>query len=229
MPQFAYFGWSKDWFDEAGDPKVGEILIKLFVNRYFAFPEDYDEDDIPLIMIFVKCRVCGSVQEHYTTETEEDARKFIYNRDNFYISLEKLSCTQCGLVWNRKLEEFWMYQSIHADEIYRHISPQFESPLEVSFWKTWKEKCPHIPLIPQYRIGKYRVDFAYPPTRTAIELDGKQYHSAPSQIAYDKIRQAEIEQRGWHFLRFTGSSILLNVDWCVLDTLRFLAEKAYTS
>lgn len=51
----SYFGWPEEWYDKDGSPKVSELLIKCYANKYFDFPEDFDDDDQPLIMFFVKC------------------------------------------------------------------------------------------------------------------------------------------------------------------------------
>lgn len=33
--------------------------------------------------------------------------------------------------------------------------------------------------IPQYRVGRYRIDLAFPYQMVAIECDGRAYHSSP--------------------------------------------------
>jgi len=79
--QMSYIGWSEDWL-ENGDPIVGEAFIKSFVNRYFAYPEDWDDDDVPLIMFWERCVTCGVVQEHFMKEKIEAWENYIYNWDN---------------------------------------------------------------------------------------------------------------------------------------------------
>lgn len=54
----------------------------------------------------------------------------------------------------------------------------------------------------QYRIGHRRVDFAYPESRVAIELDGVAFHGSPSAIASDRRRQNQLVLAGWTVLRF---------------------------
>src|SRR5207249_3608768 len=102
----------------------------------------------------VKCRVCGLVQEHHTTETEDDAKNFVYNwYDNTYTSLSRLACEKCHLVWNLKLEQFWenqLNESIDLNDDYEFSLPQFESPAEELFWETWKKIFPRIALRSQH-------------------------------------------------------------------------------
>lgn len=219
-----YFGWSEDWLDDLGRPKVGQTFIKFFVYRYFELPEDCGSDYEPLVMIFIKCRFCGCIKEHYTTETEEDALNYIYDwQSGTYTSLCHIMCEECGIRWNHKLEMFWCENDATLEGIYRRLVVRFDSPLEEFFWENWKKKG-RIVLMPQYRIGQYRVDFAHIPTKTVVELDGKQYHSRSYQIFNDKRRQAEIEQQGWRFIRFTGAQVFSDIDECIIDTLQFLSR-----
>lgn len=232
-----YFGWSEDW-EKADCPEVNEVFIKSFVNRYFDFPEDWDEDDVPLIMISVRCRFCKFVHSYYVKENRvnyifnwawveflyaHDAENFVYNWDNTYTSFSlEVSCPNCSIVWSYKLEQFWSQQPEHVIQQYQHTVPQFASPIEKDFWHLWKSRCP-IALIPQYPVGKYSLDFAHVPTKTAIELDGRQYHSTPYQRSNDMKRQTEIEQQGWRFLRYSGLDIYNNFDRCFTEILNLLS------
>ncbi|NBO54937.1 MAG: DUF4011 domain-containing protein [Actinobacteria bacterium] len=68
-------------------------------------------------------------------------------------------------------------------------------------------------VVPQYGIGKYRVDFAIvspeDPTRfvLAVECDGASYHSQPTARERDRLRQEALERRGWRFHR------IWSTDW----------------
>ena len=227
----SYIGWPEEWLDN-GKPKVGEIFIKHFVNRYFDSPEDWDEDeydDAALIMIWVRCITCGIVKERFMTDTEEDWRNFIYNRDNTYTFLIEPECNTCGNPLTKIDESIREERSNLVEEEYQQMFPRernlhFGSAIEEYFWKTWKTTFSDFYLIPQYQIGNYYVDFAHIPTKTIIELDGKPYHSTPNQIANDKARQKNLEQHGWRFLRFSGGDVYYHIDRCIIETLRFLSE-----
>lgn len=96
---------------------------------------------------------------------------------------------------------------------------EFDSPIEQKFWDTWNEGELHqsFELEPQYPIGKYFVDFAHLDTKTAIELDGFASHSSTEDIAKDRKRQREIEELGWHVIRFGGKEIHSNIHECVRE------------
>lgn len=55
--------------------------------------------------------------------------------------------------------------------------------------------------------GRYRIDLALPQYKLAIECDGKDYHSTPSQKAHDRRKNAYLRKKGWTVLRFSGSRI----------------------
>jgi len=206
---------------------------------YFDWSEDLDDDDAALILIFIKCRLCSHVQEHYVNESRANfiynwagkdnsfrhgAENFVYNSDNTYTSFSsEVVCSECYLTWSYSLERIWSNQVDEVIREYQNVNPQFDSPLEVYFWTSWKEKCP-IALSPQYQCGVYRIDFVHTSTKTAIELDGGKFHSTPYQIAHDKRRQTELEQQGWRFLRFRGEEVFSDIDNCIVEILHFLSK-----
>ena len=69
-----------------------------------------------------------------------------------------------------------------------------------------------IPVIPQYGVSGYRIDFAcaHPiePGRMvlAIEADGASYHSAPTTRDRDRLRQQVLEGKGWRFHRIWSTA-----------------------
>lgn len=73
--------------------------------------------------------------------------------------------------------------------------------------------------------GRYRLDFAHPSTKTAIELDGFKAHSSTRQIANDRRREREVRNAGWEFIRFGGHEIHHDVYGCVAETYQFIARR----
>lgn len=59
----------------------------------------------------------------------------------------------------------------------------------------------------QFPVGKYRLDFAFPCKKIAIEVDGKAYHSSFEQVKNDYERDAYIKKFGWTIFRFSGSEV----------------------
>lgn len=68
-------------------------------------------------------------------------------------------------------------------------------------------------LVPQYGVGKYRIDFAVKDPNDsnrlvlAVECDGASYHSYPTARERDRLRQEALEKRGWIFHR------IWSTDW----------------
>jgi very-short-patch-repair endonuclease len=105
--------------------------------------------------------------------------------------------------------------------------PKFHSPIEKKFWYAWhSEHGPFIPMEYQYAIdgSKYRVDFAIPQIKVAIELDGYQWHSSKEQFTKDRERQRELEMQGWRFVRFSGQEVFNNAKSCYEQSLEFVAS-----
>lgn len=100
------------------------------------------------------------------------------------------------------------------DPSVRHdFSPNiFDSPLEQMFYEL---AFLDLHIYPQHPVGKYRLDFAIPDKRIAIELDGHEYHKTKYQRTHDAKRDRWLYGQGWHVLRFTGTEIYQNLDWCI--------------
>ena len=73
----------------------------------------------------------------------------------------------------------------------------------------------------QYGIGIYVVDFYCPKKKLAIEVDGPT-HFSDAEIEYDKRRQAEMEQLGTKFIRFTNNDIYDSLDYVIEKILEEL-------
>jgi len=99
-----------------------------------------------------------------------------------------------------------------------------ESPIEDMFWAELKKNLndEQIKLFtPQYNIsnGKYRIDFAIPTKKIAIELDGHKYHTTKEQITHDYERERYLQRLGWSIIRFTGTEIHRNLYKCIDDLI----------
>ncbi|RWM04046.1 DUF559 domain-containing protein [Mesorhizobium sp.] len=100
------------------------------------------------------------------------------------------------------------------DPSVRHaFSPNiFDSPLEQMFYEL---AFLDLHKYPQHPVGKYRLDFAIPDKRIAIELDGHEYHKTKYQRTHDAKRDRWLYGQGWTVLRFTGTEIHQNLDRCL--------------
>jgi very-short-patch-repair endonuclease len=76
----------------------------------------------------------------------------------------------------------------------------------------------HMALVPQYKLGPYRFDFAVAAAEKPIlfiECDGRAFHSSSEQIVHDRRKdQWALQHYGIPVLRFTGSVIHHDAAWC---------------
>lgn len=59
----------------------------------------------------------------------------------------------------------------------------------------------------QFEAGPYKLDFAFPDLKIAVECDGEAFHSSPSQLERDQERDSKLAQAGWTVLRFKDKEI----------------------
>lgn len=81
-----------------------------------------------------------------------------------------------------------------------------ESVLETRFLRLLRSGRVPLPE-PGYKVGPYRLDFAYPHIRLGIELDGYAFHSSKTAWERDLRRQNELLALGWTLLRFTWTDV----------------------
>ena len=71
-------------------------------------------------------------------------------------------------------------------------------------------------VIPQYGVGKYRIDFALTDPNDsnrlvlAVESDGASYHSSQTARDRDRLRQQVLEDKGWRFCRIWSTDFFRN-------------------
>lgn len=102
----------------------------------------------------------------------------------------------------------------------------FDSPLERMFYEL---AFLDLHIYPQHPVGRYRLDFAIPNQRIAIELDGHEYHKTKYQRTRDAKRDRWLYGQGWHVLRFTGSEIYENLDRCIDEICALVGVERLTA
>lgn len=102
----------------------------------------------------------------------------------------------------------------------KRLEKRCESTIERIFYRAAWPKLPG--LIPQYQLGRVRLDFAIPALRVAIETDGYGYHHTREQLAHDLSRQRYIMRHGWIVIRFSGTEIKRAVGLCVSDAVQII-------
>ena len=115
-------------------------------------------------------------------------------------------------------------------------------------WKYQKEAQPYSEyyyLMPQYKIGDYRVDFLiyyhyfsklikedeYPKDNKGksliVELDSHLWHGTSSeQFTKEKERERELQKEGWNIMRFSGREIYRDVEKCVEEVFEYFSKIA---
>ncbi len=56
--------------------------------------------------------------------------------------------------------------------------------------------------------GRYRLDFAWPAIKLAVEVDGYVWHAGAEQLDRDYVRRAELTTDGWTILAFTWRQVV---------------------
>ena len=116
---------------------------------------------------------------------------------------------------------------LNRDPAVRHdFTPsRFDSPLEQIFYEL---AFLDLHIYPQHNVGRYRLDFAIPNKRIAIEIDGHEYHKTKYQRTHDAQRDRWLFGQGWNVLRFTGTEIHRDVDKCVSEVCKLAGVEQLT-
>lgn len=80
------------------------------------------------------------------------------------------------------------------------------SPLERDFLLLCESRGLPLPE-PNPRIGRFRPDMLWREQRLIVELDGRDAHSSPAQLAADAARQGHLESLGYAVLRFGWAEV----------------------
>ena len=75
----------------------------------------------------------------------------------------------------------------------------------------------------QHIVGDYIADFASRHGGLIIEVDGG-YHSEPRQQIDDRLRENDLEQMGFHVMRFSNEEVLYNVDHVLNQIEKYFHE-----
>lgn len=132
-----------------------------------------------------------------------------------------------------------MWQSAQFQKMGSEIERAFAATLVVGTWGDVRivDSIPEedflgIFLVPQYPVGRYRLDFLLgagmrrAPTKcVAIECDGHAFHEkTKEQAAHDKARDRQISAELMGILRFAGSEIYRDVSACAVEAIEFLGK-----
>lgn len=105
----------------------------------------------------------------------------------------------------------------------RLARPGISAAFQIATAATFDEARAGVTLVPQYRWGKYVIDFALhipkmTPRFMFIECDGHEFHErTKEQAAHDRMKDRAIQTATIPVLRFTGSEIYRDPSSCALQ------------
>ncbi|WP_157573929.1 DUF559 domain-containing protein [Nocardia jejuensis] len=80
-------------------------------------------------------------------------------------------------------------------------------------------------LLANHPIGPFRVDFVDEASRVIVEIDGREFHSAPAVFRLDRRRQNALLLNGWLVLRYAASDIFQSLDACAEETVEVVRRR----
>jgi very-short-patch-repair endonuclease len=63
------------------------------------------------------------------------------------------------------------------------------------------------PHVREHPVGRWRLDFAWPDRRVAVEADGRRWHSSAADFERDRSKSNALNESGWKVLRVTWSDL----------------------
>ena len=107
--------------------------------------------------------------------------------------------------WHREFKESG---SVHQDDIYCTyfgIAYQSEcSPAERLMWCELRSHWFSGGFVPEFKVGRYFIDFADLKKKVGIEVDGKEYHEDWER---DAERDAYLRDQGWKIYRLPAKAL----------------------
>lgn len=84
---------------------------------------------------------------------------------------------------------------------------------------------PVLQLAVNFNGRNYRLDFAYPMVKVAIEVDGRGVHTLPEALLEDRRRQNALQNAGWLVLRFTWDDVVHHPERVLAEVLAALRQR----
>jgi very-short-patch-repair endonuclease len=128
----------------------------------------------------------------------------------------------------------------HSAFLYHmRFSSRAESPIEAVFWIWWQtvhslDERLHDDEKPRGAVQhavdaggrRYRLDFAIPDAKIAVELDGHDFHEkTKEQVTYRNMRDRDLQAAGWTVLHFSGSELLKGALGVVVSVYHLAVER----
>ncbi len=99
---------------------------------------------------------------------------------------------------------------------------QSPTPAEALLWQHLrKSRLAGYKFRRQHIVQTFIVDFYCPAGKLVIEIDGGIHES---QKDYDQIREMDLEEMGYHIMRFENEMVLKNTNWVLKEILSVLSS-----
>ncbi|MGW0160468.1 hypothetical protein ACWDUN_14255 [Mycobacterium sp. NPDC003323] len=100
---------------------------------------------------------------------------------------------------------------VHVRELLPHAAPEAESPMESEARLVMVDAGLPMPEL-QYEVvdlsGRlWRLDFAWPSCKLAVEYDGFDWHSDPVSFAKDRQKRAALQELGWIVISIVADDV----------------------
>jgi len=138
---------------------------------------------------------------------------------------ESCRCAKHGDMWfattMHGVQHIWADDAVSGYQVaidsWYQQNAKFDSPVEKQFWDVAQLLAlPELNgLIPQFEVGRYRLDFAIPSAKIGIEVDGLAFHNGQESFIADRRRQRHLESEGWRVIRFAAKEVMDDPTECV--------------
>ena len=95
---------------------------------------------------------------------------------------------------------------------------------ETVLWDLLRNNAIGVTFLRQHVIGDYIVDFVSRQNGLIIEVDGG-YHAEPRQQDDDHEREQELEQMGYHIIRFSNEEVLFDTENVIEQITSYFDEQ----
>lgn len=100
---------------------------------------------------------------------------------------------------------------------------KFQTEAEQLLWNHLSQNQMGVRFRRQYIVGTYIADFICLKSNTIIEIDGG-YHSQEQQQIKDLIRTTDLEQMGFHVIRFSNDEVFTDLSHVLDQIFNFVVQ-----
>ncbi|MFI9509900.1 DUF559 domain-containing protein [Nocardia sp. NPDC052566] len=83
----------------------------------------------------------------------------------------------------------------------------------------------NLSMLANHWVGPYICDFVHEQSRTIVEIDGREFHSAPETFRHDRRRQNWLLRNDWLVLRYAAYDVYNALDACVSEVQTVIRQR----